>query len=221
MEVISKHKLLIAFACALLFHSVLIGPNWQLDTNISNPGFVEPPLSVSIQVDEQAPEPTIEQTKEEVVKVEKEVKPEAEPTPLVEPRAISELLTTREESIQDTAQPRIKISPNSKEFRRFLRSETNSYIEKNPETVGRFDRTFEAAPLEGYAEELSPYHSGSIPKGGNNDFAVAKDGRVTCVVRTLNMLDVTASDNFVTKDCTPEKPFELDLNKPNNGWMDR
>lgn len=216
MELISKHKLIVAFACALLLHSFLLGAYWQFDTSVSNTRFVEPPLSVSIQLEDQEPEPIVEEVKEEVV-----LEPEPTPTPIAKPKVTSELLTVKEESTQEAAEPRIKISPNSKEFRRFLRSETDGYIEKNPRTVGRFDRTFEIAPVEDYAEELSPYHSDSIPKGGNNDFAVAQDGRVTCVVRTLNMLDVTASPNFVSKDCTPKEKFELDLNKPNNGWMDR
>lgn len=213
LELMSKHKLSVAFVLALLFHSVLIGPNWQFDTNISNTDFVEPPLSISIQLEAQPLEPVIEKQAEEQVK--------PEPTPSAKQRVISEILTVKEEPKQLAAQPRIKVSPNSNEFRRFLRSETDSYIEKNPGTVQGFDRTFEIAPVEDYAQELSPYHSDSIPKGGNNDFAVAQDGRVTCVVRTLNMLDVTASPNFVSKDCTPKEKFELDLNKPNNGWMDR
>ena len=220
LELISKHKLIVAFACALLFHSVLIGVYWQFDARVSNTRFVELPLSVSIQLEDQAPEPIVEEVKQEVEK-EVALEPEPTPTPTAKPQITSGLLTVKEESTQEAAEPRIKISPNSKEFRRFLRSETDDYIEKNPGTVGRFDRTFEVAPVEGYAEELSPYHSDSIPKGGNNDFAVAQDGRVTCVVRTLNMLDVTASPNFVSKDCTPKEKFELDLNKPNNGWMDR
>jgi len=133
----------------------------------------------------------------------------------------TDIIVAQPAEASDQTSTKLQLSINSKEFRRFIESETERNANEAGKSIADFNQTFETAPLEGYAEELSPYHSDSIPKGGNNDFAVAKDGRVRCFVRTLNLLDGTAGANFVSKDCTPKKKFDLKLNQPNNGWSNR
>lgn len=180
-------------------------------------------LNVSFIQEQPKREPVKEElapVNQKVVKPEQAHKmPQAEAKVEVSPSRVSTDIIVAKPSNQDSG--KLQLSLNSKEFRRFLKSETERNSSEAAESIANFNQTFETAPTQEYAEELSPYHADSIQKGGNNDFALARDGRVTCVVRTLNMLDVTASPNYVGKDCTPEKKFELKLNQPNNGWTNR
>jgi len=114
----------------------------------------------------------------------------------------------------------IQTSPQSTQFKRFLDSETDRYIKQNPGLIGEFDQTFN--PLPGYEspKELAPGHPESIPRH-RTDFAQEANGKRTCLLKVPNLLNVHAGPNYVSKDCTREKEFELDLNKPNNGWTER
>jgi hypothetical protein len=104
------------------------------------------------------------------------------------------------------AGPRITIqaSPHSTSFKRWLSSETESFIGQNPSSIIDFDTTFKQPTAYQSPAELSPYHRKSIPRGSTT-FDVEYKGKTTCLAKNINLLDITAGPSFVAKDCTSEK----------------
>ncbi len=224
-SLLKRQPWLIAFIAASLVHLWLF-TQLELFSGIHAPAIiVYKELTVSL-IPEQ---PNLEPEQQDPMQIDKNaiesIQKQKTPTPRadskvdVTPTRITDDLIVAKASSQTT--DKLQLSLNSKEFRRFLKSETERNSKQAQESIANFNQSFEAPPLQDYAEELSPYHADSIQKGGNNDFALAQDGKVTCGVRTLNMLDVTASPNYVFKDCTPDEKFDLKLNQPNNGWTNR
>jgi hypothetical protein len=80
--------------------------------------------------------------------------------------------------------------------------------------------TFEESIQYQSPEELSPSNPKSMLRGSTTFITESKEKR-TCMVRNINLLDIASGPNFVAKDCTPEKKFDLKLNQPNNGWSKR
>jgi len=224
-SLIRRQPWLMAFIAACSVHLLVFTQLGLFGGALTRTPVIEKELSVTLNQ-----EPSILETeKEDLTAIEQQViePPKELKTPIPQAETIIEATPTRITTDLIVTKPssqvsdKLQLSLDSKAFRRFLKSETERNSKEAGESIANFKQTFEAAPRQEYAEELSPYHADSIQKGGNNDFALAQDGRVTCAVRTLNMLDVTASSNYVYKDCTPEKKFELNLNQPNNGWTNR
>lgn len=105
----------------------------------------------------------------------------------------------------------IQTSPQSNSFKRWLKSETDSFIRQNPDSIANFDTTFDESKPYQAPKELAPGNPKSIPRGSTT-FVTQQKGKRTCMVKNLNLLDITAGPNFVAKDCTPEKKFTLNLN---------
>jgi hypothetical protein len=120
----------------------------------------------------------------------------------------------------DVTRITIQTSPQSTSFKRWLSSETETHIRQNPSSVANFDMTFEKSILYQSPEELSPYNPKSTPRGSTT-FVTEHKGKRTCMVKNINLLDISAGPSFVAKDCTPENKFDLKLNRANNGWSQR
>ena len=122
----------------------------------------------------------------------------------------------------NSAEPRIRIqtSQQSRFFQNWLKSETTVFTNRQPDSVASFDKTFEVPSPNETPKGLSPYNPKAVPRGGTT-FATELRGKRTCFVKDMNLLDITVDAMLVSKDCTPEKEFDLKLNQPNNGWSDR
>jgi len=119
----------------------------------------------------------------------------------------------------------------SQEFKALIQQETHTYRQANPNSVEEFSETFEDS--EKANQDYSLGSKAGLTKEG---LALArsigvfmsqdKNGRRTCGAYTHQLLiggsfDGDSLGGVVTKDCTPEKKFKLNLSKPNNGWMNR
>lgn len=120
----------------------------------------------------------------------------------------------------DVTRITIQTSLQSTSFKQWLSSETEIHINQNPSSVADFDTTFEESIPYLSPEELSPYNPKSITRGSTT-FVTEHKGKKTCMVKNINLLDISAGPSFVAKDCTPEKKFDLKLNRANNGWSQR
>ncbi|MEM7360428.1 MAG: hypothetical protein AAF431_15130 [Pseudomonadota bacterium] len=112
-------------------------------------------------------------------------------------------------------------SVHSQAFENFLQQETQAQIERNQEQLQMFDQSFASpgirAPAEPTSRRTLVRHLSRTGVGMTED----EKGNRTCYALMHNMLDATAAPAILGKDCTPPRKFELDLEKPNNGWMDR
>lgn len=142
----------------------------------------------------------------------------AEPT-VEKPQPPQDILVV-EQNKQPEPRTKIETSVSSTSFRAWLETETQTFTTTNPESVAKFDDTFSPEPIYISPRELSPYNPKSVPRGSTT-FKTELNGKVTCKAKILDMLDVSAGPSFTAKDCTPPKKFELNLAKPNNGWMAR
>ncbi|MBL4670680.1 MAG: hypothetical protein JKX81_00360 [Arenicella sp.] len=133
---------------------------------------------------------------------------------------LDDVIAVKPSNSNDVARIAIQTSPQSTSFKRWLSSETETFIRQNPDSMANFDTTFEESIPHQSPKELSPYHPKSISRG-NTTFATEHKGKRTCMVRNINLLDISAGPSFVAKDCTTEKKFDLKLNRPNNGWSQR
>ena len=222
----SSRNLTLALTAAALLHvfilsRTLLAPEF--------PSLQKKTLTVTIFEEKlQQPEPEPEQAKE--APAEEPIKDIVEPTPLLpsaeaepNPEAVpiaDDLVVATKPAKESEAIVMIQISSQSTLFKRWLKSETDSFANQAPESVGKFDQTFEATPVYESPEELSPYRRNSVPRASTT-FKTEYKGKRTCYVKDMNLLDISASPLLVTKDCTVEKKFDLQLNQPNNGWADR
>jgi len=104
----------------------------------------------------------------------------------------------------------IQTSAQSNLFKYWLKSETEEFARQNPDSIANFDTTFNESKPYQAPKELAPDNPKSIPRGSTT-FVTQKKGKKTCMVKNLNLLDITAGPSFVAKDCTPEKKFILNL----------
>jgi len=113
------------------------------------------------------------------------------------------------------------VSPQSNFFKEWLQSETERYQASKPESLSSFRDSFDERSKVNKSEPaLSPY-MGNPGAGGSTAFMTEHKGKRTCLVKIINMLDISSKPSFLGKDCTPKEQFVLNLNKPNNGWMER
>ncbi len=204
----SKQNVGLALIAALFVHGLLLAQKLV---------FKEPPVSSSEPLritilEEKDSEPSVEpQADNTPVEVNK---------PVAVPEIVDELIVATKPSTQ--AEPRIVVqtSPHSRLFKNWLQTETDNFTNQNPDAVDEFDQTFdEPLPYES-PKELSSSNPKSYLKGSTT-FKVEDNGRRTCLVKIIDLLDVSASPSYTSRDCTPEKKFDLKLNQPNNGWSDR
>ena len=226
-----RHFLAIAFCSAFLIHLLILSRSWTTTSNTLLK--LEVPLKVSLIELEENPEQL--ETKEALAIVQSDdLKTERiEETPTSERIIDEKVLNDLEEaslsnidSIVDqpssksssslVTTTKIQTSLNSKDFVRFIESETENYAEDRPKSVSGFGETF--APEEYYKspEELNPRNPNYRPPAYRTDYAIESKGKRTCVLKIVNLLSTGGGDGFVYSDCTPEKKFELDLNKPKN-----
>ena len=227
MSLKPRYSLSLAFCLALLLHIVLLSRTWLASSDIL--AIAEKPLSVSlIKEPEKAdlvPELLLDEVRQEVkerpipesnpeIKIEEQQasKPDEELVPSAE---VIINQSTSEETESNTEITQIQTSLNSRSFSRFIESETKAYVEKAPESVNRFDKTFAPQEYDQAIEELSPL-SPKYTTPSRTDYAYEHNGKRTCVLRVVNALDIIEGDYFVYGDCSPDKKFELDLNKPRN-----
>ena len=213
----SRKNLVIGVCVAILVHAVLLSssisrtklkPNTEKQINVT---LLEEPALDEATLDEIEPSNDIQP---EIV----ENNPGIEPIePITEkPQALQDILVDNQPEPRD----KIQTSVSSTQFKAWLETETRTSLTKNPETVDQFDTTFLPKPRYISPPELSPDNPKSVPRGSSL-FDIEKDGKVTCVAKTLNLLDISAEPGFTFKNCTGTKKFELDMAKPNNGWTQR
>ncbi len=139
---------------------------------------------------------------------------------VVPPITFDQVIVTKPSIDNDVSTIVIQTSPQSTSFKRWLSSETETYTHQNPSSIADFDTTFEEPKRYQSPTELSPYNPKSTPRGSTT-FVTEQKGKRTCMVKNINLLDISAGPSFVAKDCTPEKKFDLKLNRANNGWSQR
>ena len=227
MSLKPHYLLLFAFCLALLLHTLFLSRTWLPSSDSSTA--IEKPLSVLLIKDTEEPDLKPESQEEVIEPIEERPAPEKNieehlvNTPKEELEPTVEIIVDQASSEDKESKievTQIQTSLNSRSFSRFIESETKNYAEEAPESVSKFDKTF--APQQYYKspEELNPL-SPKYTKPTRTDYAIERNGKRTCLLRIVNMLDITKGDSFVAQDCTPEKKFELDLNKPQNGWTKR
>ena len=194
--------LFIAFCLAALLHiTLLLGLSFNAThTKVSNE---EPRLTIHIR----QPLKQLQQEKESAPVV--QTSPEFEkplleqPLPKVKPK--NDAFTTQVES-----EVIIYQSPNSKEFKQWLRKESENYVNNNTQSSGDFLATFDPVlppPIDADTEyQTTPMVGGQ--------YKVRRKGKVIC---TLKMVP-QSFDDFVdgapsggVADCTPKKKFTLNL----------
>ena len=214
----STRNISLAVTAAVVFHVLLLTQKLAVH---EHSGLKQTPIKVTIYqeiIDPPKPEPVTE--RQPVVETKlatqtDDIKQRVEPSP---PSFIlaDELIIATKPRVNDEQRLDIQTSLHSSSFKNFLRSETDNFTVKNPSSIERFDQTF-VEPL-GYQspEELSHLNGNPVP-ARSTTFSTEHKGKRTCYVKVMNLLDISASPSLVSKDCTPNKTFDLKLNKPNNG----
>ena len=151
------------------------------------------------------PDPSllVEKTKDNVMQ-----EPVRANTPVTK---LSQIIVANRPIDSDSNSISIHTSPQSNLFKQWLKSETDSFIRQNPDSIVSFDTTFDQPKPYQAPKELTPGNPKSIPRGSTT-FVTRQKGKKTCMVKNYNLLDITVGPSFVAKDCTPEKKFILNLN---------
>jgi hypothetical protein len=136
------------------------------------------------------------------------------------PITFDQVIATKPSTDNDVSTIVIQTSLQSTSFKRWLSSETETYIHQNPSSITNFDTTFDVSKPYQSPTELSPYNPKSIPRG-RTTFVTEHKGKRTCMVKNIDLLDISAGPSFVAKNCTVEKKFDLNLKRANNGWSQR
>ncbi len=209
MEASTRNLSLAAIAAALLHVLLLV----QAKSVSKDRYFQEQPLTVSLFEERinREPEPEAQET---------EVSPDVvQPSP--SPPQVDKLIIATKPDKEAAPRVVIQTSQESALFKNWLKSETDTFSNQNPESVGEFDQTFTVPAPYQSPEELSIFSPNPTDVRNRGDFMTEDNGKRTCYVRTTDLLDISSSPAVVSKDCTPAKKFELKLNQPNNGWADR
>lgn len=215
----SMRNLGLALIMALLLHVFILAQELALESTVANYSLAkEKPLTVKFLVEKaevQALEPTIDNVKnqnQEVLPSQVELNP---------PTVNADDLIVASKPSKTTEPPTVvQTSPQTTVFKNWLKSETNSFSNENPDSVGEFDQTFSAPLRYESPEELSPFHRDSVPRGSTT-FDQEYKGKITCVAKIIDMLDISAQPSYTASDCSRKKKFDLKFNQPNNGWSDR
>lgn len=201
---------MIALAMAALAHIAVLAVKFSYQQVASSTESI-----ISVQL---ISEPEEDKEEIETAKPVHSTKPKPnQETPLPIPRDI----IVAKPSTETAAEPKLKLQTNSDQFKRFLQQETDNYRVDNPQTVTEFSQTFEQSIIEDTSMVNDTPEARAQLRGIGVFAKQDKQGNRTCYGQIFNMLDVSAAPSYVGKDCTPEKKFELNMNKPNNGWMDR
>jgi len=110
----------------------------------------------------------------------------------------------------------------NKTINKFANRITGEVLKQNPSQLDEFDASFEqklnkveTLELEN-REALNQLASTGVGK------TINPDGSHTCFAMVYDLLAGQGlGDQIVRADCTPKQKFDLDLNKPNNGFMVR
>ena len=219
----SSNTLTTAMSIAVVVHVILLAiPITQIELKPNKAlkevevSFLEEPTLDEVQPD----------TVEPVAQTQAKEDLETPPTKPLNEKTINEKPKLQEDMVvakpSTQSEPTVKVEATvtSTSFKAWLEHDTQTFTSSNPGALDKFDKTFSPEPIYTSPPELSPDNPQSRP-ARSTTFKVEKNGRRTCMARIINMLDVSAQDSFTAKDCTPPKKFELDMKKPNNGWMDR
>ncbi len=206
----SNRVLLVAVTLAVLAHSSLLLitlDDYDL-TQIENQT-----LSISLVKEDPKPPPEPKQAQTEKLQI--------------NPVQIEEVTAAQQDDdLVDEAKTRIQTSLMSNAFKSFVQRETDNYRNANPDSVEEFSTTFDET-ITNYENIPLQTKRGLAQARATGVFMIQnKNGGRTCGASVPQLLSGSGHDDgstemFLGKDCTPEKKFELNLNKPNNGWMDR
>jgi len=231
-NLLGRHSCVIAFIAAVLLHLILltragiIGDSSRLITAASKEltvslvreeSVVKPEINHQAAVDQVSTELVNRPTSVSSVEV-------VEENTSTNTAIATDIIVTQQAESSDQDPAKLQLSINSKAFRRFLKSETDNYIQQNPESITKFGRGFEAEPLPEESNEFTLDNRANIPRGSGM-FILKKEGRETCGAKIDSILSAdsqgASGSSYVFKDCTPKKKFDLKLNQPNNGWSSR
>jgi hypothetical protein len=215
----STRNISLAAIAAVLFHAFLLCQTTVLETK---PVFSERSLRITISEQKEVREQAAA-----VKQIQIDPKPEPEdPAPPVNkpildvpPTAplLVDSLIIESKPVKD-GKPKVVIqtSLQSANFKQWLRSETENHSNQNLEAVGEFNQSFDTPLPYKSPKALSVFNGNPVPRGGTT-FSTENNGRRTCYVKMMNLLDISSGPTLVSKDCTPKSKFDLRLNKPNNG----
>lgn len=212
----SVRNLSLAIAAAMFVHLLVLAQRLTVHAPLFS--VEETPITVSIQTEDASEQPIddVESESDTEQKQDAEEIVEQALSPKEPKVKTVDLIIATKPSASLQEKIVIQALPHGNQFKRFLNSEGERYVSENPDSVSEFDKTFNAKSRYESPEELAPSHPESIPRG-RTDFAQESNGRRTCLLKVLNLIDIHASSNYVSKPCTPKKKFELKLNQPNNG----
>ena len=225
----TTENLSLALLAALILHGVLLAQNLVFESYVTRS---EKPISVKLLVEK----PTKEKPEKEKSEPRKQAVPEnAEPQqpeiekplpPAVKPptQAADNLIVATKPSDELDQKITIQSSQRSRVFNNWLQSETKRFSDQNPQSIGRFDHTFNEPDIEKFPEELSHDNPKNLP-GHSGQFMVEKGGERYCGAKVDFLLsgdDFGGTGSYVDSEPCPRKQkFDLNLKKPNNGWTNR
>lgn len=206
----SLRNLAIATLLAALLHIALLAMSFSPTKQTS---FSHRTLLVSLAQNREPPQKT---PPEELISPQ---------LPSTLPNALPEdILVTAPTPTNSVQEPKIKLqtSLDHRSIQKFVDQETELYRQENPESVNIFSQTFEpSGSATNNVLGTDSVHERAEIRGIGVFATQDKTGNRTCYAETLDLLDPAASSSSVGKDCTPKKKFDLQINKPNNGWTER
>lgn len=210
----SQFRFGLAACAAVILHVFFLTLSPVMDkTNIS-----EQPRPISIQLSKEEAPATQEPSKPDLIEPSESAQQSQQP---VSSSQVIHRLPDSKQPSQSTV--RLQTSVTSSSFRSFLSSETQRHSNQSKSTIQAFGDTFE----EVYNPDTSATEitSDMLPDG-TGVFMAKVNGRRLCGAQVVQMLSgdglgVDTQGGFLTRDCTPEKKFILDMSKPNNGSMSR
>ncbi len=211
----SESRLLLAGSLAVLTHALLITTTLQTSKPVTRSAHT---VSVTLLKEEQEEDRA---PKEEPSSADDQVAQQAKE--FADTDVVSEIEVGDEgpEPTLETPKVRIQTSISGDLLKKFVQSETRRYQKKNPASVSQFSNTFIKTVEKVEEIELDSREARAYIRGTSNFATQDKHGNRTCYGKIENFQDITAGPSYVANDCTPLKKFELNLNKPNNGWMNR
>lgn len=211
----SKREMCAALVLAVVVHGLLllIRFSYQPMTQVENQV-----LTVNFQSEQQtAPNLVTDEQQAEDPQV-------VDPKPKQAPAKATIVLQAADDSKEPTIA--IQTSINSNAFKRLIQQETDDYREANPSSVSEFSKTFDEVTRE--VEEIPLMNKEGLAEAARTGVFMSQDkhGNRRCFASASKLLSggghaESLAGVMLGKDCTPKKKFELNLNKPNNGWMDR
>lgn len=168
----------------------------------------------------ETPKPRKQEPKKQEPKKQELDKPSTNPRSSIQPRPAPTIdnVIVAQPSDQKNEQPKVSLnlSTNSDQFKKFLRNETDSYTSANPESLESFEQTF--TPSTTAVTEVSPSSKSSQRQMRRTGVGMSQDknGKRTCFAQIPGLNSDFETPQLLSKDCTPPKKFNLDLDKPRN-----